>query len=82
MGVGISAASHQGTLVIPGAEPVADVKRRAATSRRQELELAAWHDLNALNLAARGDDPVLAARLRSFETAFGMQMSVPDAFEF
>ena len=74
-------ASHQGTLVIPGAEPVADVKRRAATPRRQELELAALHEFNAQHLAARGDDPVLAARMRSFETAFGMQMAVPDAFD-
>ena len=34
-------AAHQGTLVVPGAEPVANVQRRVATSRLQELELAA-----------------------------------------
>src|SRR6185295_9252035 len=52
-----------------------------ATAHRQELELAALRDLNMQHLAARGDDPVLAARMRSFETAFGMQMAVPDAFD-
>ena len=74
-------AAHQGTLVVPGAEPVANVQRRVASARLQELELAALRDLNAQHLAARGDDPVLAARMRSFETAFGMQMAVPDAFD-
>ena len=74
-------AAHQGTLVVPGAEPVANVQRRVASSRLQELELGALRDLNAGHLAARGDDPVLAARMRSFETAFGMQMAVPDAFD-
>jgi len=74
-------AAHQGTLVIPGAEPVANVQRRVATAHRQELELAALRELNTQHLAARGDDPVLSARMRSFETAFGMQMAVPDAFD-
>ncbi len=75
-------AAHQGTLVVPGPVPVANVQRRAATSRLQEIELAALHKLNASHLAPRADDSVLAARMRSFETAFGMQMSVPDAFDF
>jgi hypothetical protein len=74
-------ASHQGTLVVPGAEPIANVQRRVASSRLQELELAALHELNAEHFAARAGDPLLAARMRSFETAFGMQMSVPDAFD-
>ena len=34
-------AEHQGTWVVPGAEPVANIKRRASSARRQELELAA-----------------------------------------
>jgi membrane-anchored protein YejM (alkaline phosphatase superfamily) len=33
-------------------------------------------------LAARADDPKLAARIKTFETAFGMQLAVPDAFDF
>ncbi len=74
-------AAHQGTLVVPGAEPVADVQRRAATTRVQEIELAALRDLDASHLAAHANDPALAARMRSFETAFGMQMAVPDAFD-
>src|SRR5260221_1842070 len=31
--------------------------------------------------ARRESDPVLAARIKSFETAFGMQMEAPEAFD-
>ncbi|MEO7319426.1 MAG: DUF1501 domain-containing protein [Chthoniobacteraceae bacterium] len=74
-------AAHQGMLVVPGPEPVANVQRRVATSRLQEIELAALGNLNAGHLAGRETDSVLAARMRSFETAFHMQMSVPNAFD-
>lgn len=73
--------AHQGTLVVPGAEPVANVKPRVPTDR-QQLELAALREMNAEHLAEHENDPQLAARLRTFETAFGMQMAVPDAFDF
>ena len=73
--------AHQGTLVVPGQTPVANVAPRIPTDR-QQLELAALNAMNAQHLAARGKDAMLAARMQSFETAFGMQMAVPDAFDF
>lgn len=72
--------AHHGTLVVPGEEPVANVLPRTPVDR-QQLELAALRMANEEHLAARGSDPLLAARLRTFETAFGMQMAVPDAFD-
>jgi hypothetical protein len=72
--------AHQGTLVVPGDVPVANVRPRVPADR-QALELAALRDLDAGHLDARGHDPLLAARMRSFETAFGMQLAVPDAFD-
>lgn len=72
--------AYQGTLVVPGAEPVANIKPRVSTDR-QQLELAALREFNEEHLAARSGDPLLAARLQTFETAFGMQMAVPDAFD-
>ncbi len=72
--------AHQGTLVVPGPEPVANIAPRVPRTR-QELELAAIRKLNRQHLASRPDDPLLAARIRSFETAFGMQMEVPEAFD-
>ncbi len=73
--------AHQGTLVVPGAQPVVNVRPRVPTDR-QQLELAALRQMNAEHLAARAGDPQLTARLQTFETAFGMQMAVPDAFDF
>jgi uncharacterized protein (DUF1501 family) len=49
---------------------------------RQEQELAALAALNHRHLAERNGDAHLAARIRSFETAFGMQMAAPEAFDF
>ena len=74
--------AHQGTLVVPGPEPIANVKRRVATSRMQTLELDALARLNLRHLAAHPDHPELAARIKSFETAFGMQAEVPEVFDF
>jgi hypothetical protein len=74
--------SHQGTLVVPGNEPVANLRRLTASERLQQRELAALHALNKDHLLARPDDPALAARIRSFETAFGMQAEAPAAFDF
>jgi len=73
--------AYQGTLVVPGADPIANVAPRLPTER-QQLELAALLELNEEHLASRAGDPLLAARLRSFETAFGMQMAVPEALDF
>lgn len=73
--------SHQGTLVVPGPEPVANIQRRVATSRLQELELGVMARRNQRYLAERTDDPLLAARIKSFETAFGMQAEMPEVFD-
>jgi hypothetical protein len=73
--------AHQGTRVVPGAEPVANLVRRVPTQSRQQLELDALRDFNEGHLAERKDDPQLAARIKSFETAFGMQSELPATFD-
>lgn len=73
--------SHQGTLVIPGPEPVANIRRRVASSSLQQRELALQERLNRRHLEARSQAGPLAARMRSFETAFGMQSELPDVFD-
>lgn len=73
--------AYQGTLVVPGSEPVANVTPRVPVDR-QRLELEVLRRVNEEHLAARAADPLLDARLQTFETAFGMQMAVPDAFDF
>lgn len=73
--------AFQGTLVVPGSEPVANVAPRVPPTR-QQLELAALRRMNEQHLATRDGDALLRARLQTFETAFGMQMAVPEAFDF
>jgi hypothetical protein len=73
--------SHQGTLVVPGPEPVANIRRRSSSNRLQEIELACLSQMNQRHLASRSGDPLLAARMKSFETAFGMQAEMPEVFD-
>ncbi len=73
--------AHQGTLVVPGPEPVANIRRRVATSGLQEAELGVISQLNRRHLAMRPGDPLLTARMKSFETAFGMQAEMPEVFD-
>lgn len=73
--------AHQGTLVLPGPEPVANIQRRAASGRLQQLELGIMSQMNRRHLTSRADDPLLVARIKSFETAFGMQAEVPEVFD-
>lgn len=73
--------SHQGTLVVPGAVPVANIQRRAPSQRLQELEIEVINRMNQEHFSARDGDSNLAARMKSFETAFGMQAEMPEVFD-
>ena len=72
--------SHQGTLVVPGPRPMPNIAPRVAPAL-QRRELDALSGLNRDHLDSHGGDPALAARIRSFETAFGMQLEAPEAFD-
>ena len=74
-------AYHQGTRVLPGKEPIPNVKRQAAGADLQELELGLAGALNRRHLERNGNDSDLAARIRTFETAFQMQFEAPEAFD-
>ncbi|HET6574673.1 MAG TPA: DUF1501 domain-containing protein [Fimbriiglobus sp.] len=74
-------AYHQGTRVVPGQEPIPDVRRQAKTADLQELELGLAGRLNRAHLKRNGGDDELAARVRTFETAFRMQFEAPEAFD-
>jgi hypothetical protein len=75
-------AYHQGTRVVPGGEPIPNLRRRTTHQGLQELELGLADALNREHLRRRGgQDQELAARIRSFETAFHMQVQAPEAFD-
>lgn len=71
---------HQGTRILPGSEPVSHMTRRtSAAQQRTELDLLEY--FNRQHLEGREQDSNLAARIKSFETAFGMQAEAPEAFD-
>ena len=74
-------AYHQGMRVIPGKEPIVDLDRRTPQEKVQQLELGLAAALNSRHLHQRGNDPELAARIRTFETAFHMQTEAREAFD-
>ena len=73
--------AHQGTRVVPGAEPVANLRPRVSAPARQKMELDALQAFNESHQSTRQDDPYLATRIKLFETAFGMQSEMPEALD-
>ena len=73
---------HQGTLVSPGQEPIPNIRPKQSRSDLQRLELDLAQSVNRKHAAERAPDPLLDARIQSFETAFGMQMAGPEALDF
>ena len=72
---------HQGTRIVPGPEPIPDMNRRSASAEVQRTELDMVDYFNRQHLNGREDDSNLTARVKSFETAFGMQMQAPEVFD-
>jgi hypothetical protein len=73
-------AIHQGTRVVTGPRPIPNLER-SLPEVAQEVELGLLESYNRRHLKGRGDDPTLAGRMRSFETAFGMQREAPEALD-
>ena len=74
-------ACHQGTHVVPGKEPLPNLHPRVPGVELQQMELEFLGKLNRGHLERRAADQALDARVRSFETAFGMQREAPEAFD-
>jgi hypothetical protein len=74
-------AFHKGVRVIPGPEPLADVKSPIASVTRRELEGLMLRDLNEHHLATHPGDTDMAARMTTFDTAYGLMREAPEAFD-
>ena len=74
-------ACHQGTQVVPGKDPLPNIRPRVARPELQKMELDLLARLNRAHRKTRAADQSLDARIRSFETAFGMQREAPEAFD-
>jgi hypothetical protein len=72
---------HQGTHLTPGPDPIPNVRRRSPSAELQQLELDLVARSNRRHLEQRPGDAALEARIKSFETAFGMQREAPEVFD-
>ncbi len=71
---------HQGARVIPGAEPVPNLKPAVENLTLRQLESQLLDDLNAAYQNARPGDLEARARSSSFQTARGMMSLIPEIF--
>ena len=72
---------YQGTRIIAGPEPIPDLERRSPSLDVEQMELGLLDRFNRRHQQYHADNPALAARIKSFETAFGMQQEMPEAMD-
>ena len=72
---------HQGVRIVPGDEPIPNLRSPARSVTLQELEQIMLRDVNELHAAQRPHDLNLRARMSSFDTALGMMREAPPIFD-
>jgi hypothetical protein len=72
---------HQGVRVQAGVEPIPNLVRRSPSEEIQRMELSLLDRFNKKHLQPRSADPALVARMKTWETAAGMQLTMPDALD-
>jgi hypothetical protein len=79
-GQGFLPAAYQGTTFRPGANPILNLSRPAGMKAEEQRDLLdTLRTMDEQHLATRNHDSDLAARMKSYELAFRMQMSAPEA---
>ena len=72
---------HQGVRIVPGHEPIPDLRRRERPVTLLELEQIMLRDVNERHAALRPNDRDLRSRIASFDVARGMMHEAPAAFD-
>lgn len=73
-------AHHQGVAFGPGPQPIANLtSARPIDAATGEAQLAFLHRMNQRHLADRTQTDALAGRIRAYELAAKMQVSIPEA---
>jgi len=80
---GYMPAAYQGVVVNASGTPILDLKNARGMKREeQRAMLDALNKYNGRHLSARTDNSNLSARIASYELAYKMQMSAPEAVDF
>lgn len=79
---GYMPASYQGTIFRSAGAPIIDLDRRQGISQEMQRSfLDTLREYNDAHYAPRADNSNLAARIASYELAYRMQMSAPEAVD-
>ena len=80
---GYMPAAYQGVTVNASGTPILDLKNARGMKREeQRAMLDSLNKYNSRHLSDRTDNSNLAARIASYELAYKMQMSAPEAVDF
>ncbi|MCU0979444.1 MAG: DUF1501 domain-containing protein [Pirellulaceae bacterium] len=81
-GPGFMPATYQGTPIFADQEPIRNLSPpKGMDESRQRSKLALLNDLNRRHLETRREQSELDARIRSYELAFRMQATAPEAVD-
>lgn len=69
---------HQGVRILPGDDPIPNLRPPARSVTLRELEQLMLRDVNALHASERREALELSARMHSFDVANGMMIEAPD----
>jgi hypothetical protein len=72
---------HQGVRIVPGDEPIPNLRTPARSVKLQELEQIMLKDVNDLHAQARPGDLHLPARTASLDIAQGMMREASEVFD-
>ncbi len=72
---------HQGVRIVPGPEPIPDLRPPARPATLEELEQVMLRDVNELHAERRRGDTDLRARSATFDVARGMMHEAPEALD-
>jgi hypothetical protein len=72
---------HQGVRIVPGAEPIPNLRSQARSVSLSELEQVMLRDINEAYTRARPDDLAARARTASFDVARGLMREAPEVFD-
>jgi hypothetical protein len=73
--------THQGVRIVPGPEPIPDLRPPARPATLAELERIMLRDLNDRHAERRAGDADLRARASTFDVARGLMREAPEALD-
>lgn len=73
-------AFHQGVRVIPGQEAIPNMTP-STYGDIQEMDLGLIEFFNKRHMGVHDSDGILATRIKTFETAYGLQKEAPEVFD-